>query len=71
MSLRPGRYRHFKGGEYRVTGVARQSETGDELVVYQPLYGDPRLWVRPLDMFLESVAVEGEPRPRFEYLGPA
>jgi len=71
MSLRPGRYRHFKGGEYRVTGVARHSETGDELVVYQPLYGDPRLWVRPLDMFLESVAVEGEPRPRFEYLGPA
>ena len=70
MTLKPGRYRHFKGGEYRVTGVARHSETGEDLVVYAPLYGDRGLWVRPLAMFLESVSIEGEPRPRFEYLGP-
>ena len=70
MTLKPGRYRHFKGGEYRVTGVASHSETGEDLVVYTPLYGDRGLWVRPLAMFLESVSIEGEPRPRFEYLGP-
>ena len=72
MSLKPGKYRHFKGGEYEVKGVATHSETGDKLVVYTPLYGEGGLWVRPLDMFLETVEHEGETRPRFEYvtLGP-
>jgi len=69
MTLKPGRYRHFKGGEYRVSGVARHSESGEQLVVYQPLYGEGSLWVRPLEMFLETVAVNGETRPRFEYIG--
>lgn len=67
--MKAGRYRHFKGGEYRVEGVARHSETGEELVVYRPLYGDRGLWVRPLSMFQESVRHEGRLQPRFEYIG--
>lgn len=62
----PGTYRHYKGQRYRVLGVARHSETADELVVYQPLYGDRGLWVRPLAMFIESVQREdGQSEPRF------
>jgi hypothetical protein len=67
--LKPGRYRHYKGGEYEVQGVATHSETGEQLVVYSPLYGERGLWVRPLAMFLETVASEGERRPRFSYIG--
>ncbi|MCB1733015.1 MAG: DUF1653 domain-containing protein [Pseudomonadales bacterium] len=70
MTMKPGRYRHFKGGEYRVQGVARHSETGESLVVYTPLYGEGGLWVRPLAMFEERVLRDGVSRPRFEYLGP-
>ena len=66
MSLKKGKYRHFKGGEYEVTGVATHSESGDKLVVYTPLYGKGGLWVRPLDMFMEEVEHEGVRRPRFE-----
>lgn len=65
-----GRYRHFKGGEYEVIGVARHSETGEPVVVYRPLYGDGGLWVRPLAMFVETVTHDGETVPRFTYLGP-
>ena len=61
----PGRYRHYKGRFYEVVGVARHSETEEELVVYRCLYGDHSLWVRPLAMFLESVEVEGVRVPRF------
>lgn len=68
---RPGRYRHYKGGEYEVVGVARHSETDERLVVYRPLYNDTGLWVRPLAMFLETVFVNGEPVPRFAYVGPS
>jgi hypothetical protein len=53
--LAPGRYRHYKGGEYTVMGVAQHSETGEALVVYRPEYGDRALWVRPLSMFREKV----------------
>jgi len=53
--LVPGRYRHYKGGEYTVLGVARHSETEDLLVVYRPEYGERNLWVRPLAMFQEFV----------------
>jgi len=67
--ITPGRYQHYKGGEYEVIGVARHSETGEELVVYRQLYQSnyPRgtLWVRPKEMFLEEVEVEGEKVPRF------
>ena len=66
----PGRYRHYKGGEYEVLGVARHSETDEPLVVYRPLYGDGGLWVRPRAMFLETVTHNGEPVPRFAYTGP-
>lgn len=66
----PGRYRHFKGGEYEVVGVARHSETDERLVVYRPLYGAGGLWVRPLAMFAATVEIDGHPRPRFAYLGP-
>jgi cyclomaltodextrinase / maltogenic alpha-amylase / neopullulanase len=68
-TLPTGRYRHFKGGHYEVLGVARHSETDEELVVYRPLHGEGGLWVRPLAMFLETVEVDGRPVPRFAYLG--
>jgi hypothetical protein len=68
---RPGQYRHYKGNMYRVIGVARHSETDEELVVYEPLYGAGGLWVRPRAIFLECVTVEGRTLPRFEYVGPA
>ena len=65
MQLQPGLYRHYKGPEYRVLGVAHHSETEQQMVVYQALYGDYGLWVRPLEMFCESVEVDGETVPRF------
>lgn len=68
--MKLGRYRHFKGGEYRVEGVARHSESGELLVVYRPLYGERALWVRPLAMFEETVVHEGCEQPRFRYVGP-
>ena len=71
MSLKAGKYRHFKGGEYSVHGVAQHSENGESLVVYTPLYGEGGLWVRPLAMFLETVERDGQSLPRFEYVGPA
>lgn len=61
----PGRYRHYKGREYTVLGVARHSETGERLVVYRPEYGDRMLWVRPAAMFTETVDVAGVQVPRF------
>lgn len=66
----PGRYRHFKGHEYEVLGVARHSETHEPLVVYRPLYGEGGLWVRPLAMFTETVTHEGNVVPRFQQLEP-
>lgn len=65
---KPGRYRHYKGNDYQVLGVARHSETGEDLVVYRALYGDHGLWVRPLAMFVESVAGNGVETPRFRLL---
>lgn len=61
----PGIYRHYKGQQYRVLGVARHSETMDEMVVYQPLYGERGLWVRPAAMFAETVQCDGQGMPRF------
>ncbi|NBH09562.1 MULTISPECIES: DUF1653 domain-containing protein [Amycolatopsis] len=61
----PGRYVHYKGGEYEVLGVARHSETEEELVVYRALYGERGLWVRPKVMFTETVETDGGPVPRF------
>ena len=64
-----GRYRHFKGNEYTVVGTARHSETLEEHVVYRQEYGDNGLWVRPRQMFSESVTVDGQEVPRFPPLG--
>jgi hypothetical protein len=61
-----GRYRHYKGNEYELIGVARHSETLEPLVVYRPLYNQTGLWVRPHAMFFEQVLVDGQWRPRFE-----
>ena len=66
---RPGLYRHYKGGEYRVIGIARHSETLEPLVVYQALYGERGLWVRPQAMFAESVVRQGRSEPRFQFIG--
>ncbi|MEZ4727455.1 MAG: DUF1653 domain-containing protein [Caldilineaceae bacterium] len=64
-----GRYRHYKGKEYEVIGVARHSETEEEYVVYRTLYGNFDLWIRPKAMFLEEVLVDGVRTPRFQYAG--
>ena len=69
MEIQPGRYRHFKGGEYEVIGVARHSETMEELVVYRALYGERGLWVRPAAMWLETVERDGKQFQRFTYIG--
>ena len=66
--VQPGRYRHYKGHEYEVLGVARHSETEEDFVVYRALYGDHGLWIRPMAMFLETVVVAGLPYPRFQLL---
>ncbi|OXM67793.1 DUF1653 domain-containing protein [Amycolatopsis vastitatis] len=63
--VEPGRHVHYKGGEYEVLGVARHSETEEELVVYRALYGEMGLWVRPVAMFTETVETAGGPVPRF------
>lgn len=67
--IRPGRYRHFKGREYRVIGMARHSETEEWMVVYQPLYGEGGFWVRPAAMWSEEVEREDYRGPRFVYCG--
>ena len=67
--IKPGRYRHYKGGEYEVIGVARHSETDEEFVVYRELYGDFGLRVRPKTMFLEIVPNGEKAVPRFQYIG--
>ncbi|MGN0467753.1 MAG: DUF1653 domain-containing protein [Acutalibacteraceae bacterium] len=65
----PGRYRHFKGNEYQVIGVARHSETLEDYVVYRALYGEQKLWVRPVKMWDETVERDGKTFKRFEYIG--
>ena len=67
--IKPGRYRHFKGREYEVLGIARHSETEEELVVYRALYGDFGLWVRPVSMWNETVERDGKTFRRFTYIG--
>lgn len=63
--LAPGRYRHYKGGEYEVVAIVRHSETLEPLVLYRALYGERGLWVRPHAMFAETVVVDGRCVPRF------
>lgn len=59
-------YEHYKGLRYKIIGVARHSETLEELVVYQALYGEGGIWVRPLAMFLENIVINGQSKPRFK-----
>lgn len=66
--IKIGRYRHYKGNEYEVLGVATHSETLEQLVIYRPLYGEGAWWARPAAMFLETVAVDGAQVPRFAWL---
>lgn len=63
-----GEYEHYKGNQYSVLSVARHSETLEPMVVYQALYGDHSIWVRPAAMFLETVKVDGLMVPRFRLL---
>jgi hypothetical protein len=66
---RPGLYRHYKGNDYRVIGLARHSETEEVFVVYQALYGERGLWVRPAAMFVETIEANGARGPRFARVG--
>ena len=67
--IRPGLYRHYKGNDYRVLFLARHSETEEWMVVYQALYGERGLWVRPASMWNETVESDGQRIPRFRYVG--
>jgi hypothetical protein len=69
--IKPGIYKHFKGGQYRVIGVGKHSETMELFVIYEALYDNPagKLWVRPLSMFTELVTRDGQTFPRFSYVG--
>lgn len=71
QSLKPGIYKHYKGNEYQVIDTATHSEDETMYVVYRPLYGDRKLWIRPLKMFTEMVNVDNTIKPRFEYLRDA
>ena len=67
--IKPGKYRHFKGNEYEVIGIAKHSETMEEMVVYRALYGEFGLWVRPASMWEEIVELDGKTYQRFTYIG--
>mgnify|MGYP002785232427 CR=1 FL=1 len=69
--IEPGRYRHYKGGEYEVLGVVRHSESLEPMVLYRPLYNDSGLWVRPWAMFLERLEVDSVPQARFAFVSRA
>lgn len=64
-----GKYRHFKGNEYEVLGIATHSETLEKMVVYRALYGDQGVWVRPISMWNETVTRDGKSFKRFQYIG--
>lgn len=68
MEIKLGKYRHFKGNEYEVIGIARHSETLEEMVVYRALYGDAGIWVRPAKMWNETVERDGKTFQRFTYI---
>ncbi len=68
MDIKIGKYRHFKGKEYEVIGLARHSETMEWMVVYRALYGEGGLWVRPASMWTEQVEYEGGLQPRFVFI---
>ncbi|MBR5222979.1 MAG: DUF1653 domain-containing protein [Clostridia bacterium] len=67
--MKLGKYRHFKGNEYEVIAVANHSETMEKMVVYKALYGDRKIWVRPLSMWDEEITRDGKTFKRFTYIG--
>ena len=67
--IKGGKYRHYKGNEYLVIDIATHSETEEEMVVYKALYGEEKLWARPLSMWNEKVEVNGKEVLRFTYIG--
>ncbi len=69
INIKPGRYKHFKGGEYEVLCVALHSETQEPMVVYRALYGEHGVWVRPASMWNETVVRDGKTYRRFTYIG--
>ncbi|MBL4865165.1 MAG: DUF1653 domain-containing protein [Pseudomonadales bacterium] len=71
MEITAGKYKHYKGNDYDVLGISTHSETLEKLVVYRPLYGEQALWVRPLQMFIESVEIDGKTVPRFQRISPS
>ena len=68
-TIPPGRYRHFKGGEYEFICIAKNSETMEDLVIYRELFGEHKVWARPASMFYQFVEVNGKLVPRFEKIG--
>ena len=70
-TLKPGYYRHYKGQNYYVFGTARHSETEELMVVYRTDYGDKSHWVRPYDMFVETITIDEKETPRFQWIGLA
>ena len=68
ITVKPGLYQHYKGNQYEVIDTVRHSETEETLVLYRALYGEKGLWVRPLEMFRESVNIDGLCIPRFEFV---
>ena len=73
QNIKLGKYKHFKGGEYQVLGVAMHSESLETMVIYKPLYeleqGELDTWVRPIEMFFDTKELNGETVPRFTYMG--
>ena len=69
MEIKKGKYRHFKGNEYEVIGTAKHSETLEEMVVYRALYGEGGLWVRPAEMWNETIIRDEKEVKRFEFIG--
>ena len=68
MEIKIGKYRHFKGNEYQILYLAKHSETLEEMVVYQALYGEKGIWVRPASMWNEDVIRDGKTLKRFTYI---
>ncbi len=70
MQIKLGKYKHYKGKEYEVIGIAKHSETLEEMVVYKTLYqnSESNLWARPLKMFTEKIVEEGKEVERFKFV---